>query len=153
VQDPSGILLLLGQIGGLNVGGFPMDVSSILSRLLARQYELTYQYRLLALLLLRNLSFTPLPGLFLNDDHQHATEPFEYIAERVKSRIETALSAGLKDERDSKMRRGLATCAALWAKDSSMRQSEFKLVYRAVEAELNIRTMCHVPTHTSGAHS
>ena len=28
VQDPSGILLLLGQIGGLNVGGFPMDVSS-----------------------------------------------------------------------------------------------------------------------------
>lgn len=27
LQDPAGVLLLLGQIGGLNVGGFPMDVS------------------------------------------------------------------------------------------------------------------------------
>ena len=27
VQDSAGVLLLLSQIGGLNVGGFPMDVS------------------------------------------------------------------------------------------------------------------------------
>lgn len=113
--------MLLSQIGAQGVGGFQLDVSY------AEQFSPVAdqeQHRLLTLILLKRLAFTDLPGLFLNDQYQNATSPFDVVAERTKARIETVLCAGLKDEVDSKMRRGLGTCVASWAQESSSRQSE-----------------------------
>ena len=81
-----------------------------------------HEARLLSLILLKRLSFTTLPGLFLNESHQVASAPFDVIAERTRTRIETVLCAGMKDEMDGRMRRGLGTCAAGWAQESVVRQ-------------------------------
>ncbi|WVQ68050.1 uncharacterized protein L199_006256 [Kwoniella botswanensis] len=103
VDAPAEILLLLAQIGAQGVGGFQLD------------------YRLLALILLRRLAFKPVSGLFLNSTSQHATAPFDVIRETTRGRIETVLCAGLKDEMDTRMRKGLGKCAAGWVQESSAR--------------------------------
>ncbi|WWC90695.1 uncharacterized protein L201_005632 [Kwoniella dendrophila CBS 6074] len=103
INTPAEVLLLLAQIGAQGVGGFQLD------------------QRLLAIILLRRLSFKPLPGLFLNGNSQHATAPFDVLRETTRSRIETVLCAGLKDEMDTRMRKGLGVCAAGWAQESSAR--------------------------------
>ncbi|WWC63313.1 uncharacterized protein I303_105913 [Kwoniella dejecticola CBS 10117] len=103
ISTPADILLLLAQIGAQGVGGFQLD------------------QRLLSLILLKRLAFKPLPGLFLNENSQHATAPFDVIRETTRGRIETVLCAGLKDEMDTRMRKGLGNCAATWAQESAAR--------------------------------
>nr|XP_019044705.1 hypothetical protein I302_06618 [Kwoniella bestiolae CBS 10118]OCF23635.1 hypothetical protein I302_06618 [Kwoniella bestiolae CBS 10118] len=103
VETPAEILLVLAQIGAQGVGGFQLD------------------HRLLALILLRRLAFKPISGLFLNSTSQHATAPFDVIRETTRGRIETVLCAGLKDEMDTRMRKGLGKCAAGWVQESSAR--------------------------------
>ncbi|WRT68414.1 uncharacterized protein IL334_005390 [Kwoniella shivajii] len=103
IDRPAEVLLLLAQIGAQGVGGFQLD------------------HRLLTLILLKRLAFKPVPGLFLNSTAQHATAPFDVIRETTRGRIETVLCAGLKDEMDTRMRKGLGSCAAGWAQESSIR--------------------------------
>ncbi|WWC71553.1 uncharacterized protein I206_105511 [Kwoniella pini CBS 10737] len=103
IDTPAEVLLLLSQIGAQGVGGFQLD------------------HRLLTLILLKRLAFKPLPGLFLNENSQHATAPFDVIRETTRGRIETVLCAGLKDEMDTRMRKGLGNCAAAWAQESAAR--------------------------------
>ncbi|KAK8854777.1 hypothetical protein IAR55_003516 [Kwoniella newhampshirensis] len=103
LEQPAEVLLLLAQVGAQGVGGFQLD------------------HRLLALILLKRLAFIPLPGLFLNAQAQNATAPFDVIRELTRGRIETVLCAGLKDEVDVRMRKGLGACAAAWAQESSIR--------------------------------
>nr|XP_019011486.1 uncharacterized protein I206_03586 [Kwoniella pini CBS 10737]OCF50267.1 hypothetical protein I206_03586 [Kwoniella pini CBS 10737] len=96
IDTPAEVLLLLSQIGAQG-------------------------HRLLTLILLKRLAFKPLPGLFLNENSQHATAPFDVIRETTRGRIETVLCAGLKDEMDTRMRKGLGNCAAAWAQESAAR--------------------------------
>ncbi|WWD19077.1 hypothetical protein CI109_103535 [Kwoniella shandongensis] len=103
IEQPAEVLLLLAQIGAQGVGGFQLD------------------HRLLTLILLKRLAFKPLPGLFLNAQAQHATAPFDVVREVTRGRIETVLCAGLKDEMDVRMRKGLGVCAASWAQESAIR--------------------------------
>ncbi|WVR00016.1 hypothetical protein IAU59_007158 [Kwoniella sp. CBS 9459] len=103
VEQPAEIMLVLAQIGAQGVGGFQLD------------------HRLLSLILLKRLAFKALPGLFLNSTSQLATAPFDIVRETTRTRIETVLTAGLKDEMDVRMRKGLGNCAAGWAQESSKR--------------------------------
>ncbi|KAK4688592.1 hypothetical protein P7C73_g1524, partial [Tremellales sp. Uapishka_1] len=98
------ILLLLAQIGAQGVGGFQLD------------------HRLLSLILLKRLAFRELPGLFLNESTPIPTAPFDTVRETMRSRIEKVLCAGLADEMDVRMRKGLGSCAAGWAQESALRQ-------------------------------
>ncbi|ORX38501.1 armadillo-type protein [Kockovaella imperatae] len=104
VEGPGDVLLVLAQIGSLGVGGFQLDE------------------RLLSCILLCRMAFTNLPGLFLNDHHQNVCSPFDTIAERTKTRIENVLCAGLRDEMNVRMRKGLGNCTGKWAAESSLRQ-------------------------------
>ncbi|WVR07497.1 hypothetical protein IAU60_004539 [Kwoniella sp. DSM 27419] len=103
IDQTSEVLLLLAQIGAQGVGGFQLD------------------QRLLSLILLKRIAFKPLPGLFLNAQSQIASAPFDTVRETTRGRIETVLCAGLKDEMDVRMRKGLGNCAAGWAEESARR--------------------------------
>ncbi|ODN78077.1 hypothetical protein L198_07996 [Cryptococcus wingfieldii CBS 7118] len=104
VEQPAEVLLLLAQIGALAVGGFQLDE------------------RFLSLILLKSLAFKPLPGLYLNSQHQLPSAPFDVIRETTRGRIETVLCAGLKDELDPRIRKGLGMCSASWAEESHKRK-------------------------------
>ncbi|WVN85920.1 uncharacterized protein L203_101073 [Cryptococcus depauperatus CBS 7841] len=104
LAQPGDVLLVLAQIGAQGVGGFQLD------------------HRLLTLLLLNRIAFRPLSGLFLNAQHQNPTAPYDVIRETTRSRIETVICTGLKDEMDTKMRKGLGVCAANWAQECGARQ-------------------------------
>ena len=62
-----------------------------------------------------------MPGLFLNERAQHASAPFDMVKETMRGRIETILCSGLKDEMNTRMRKGLGTCVAAWAEESAAR--------------------------------
>ncbi|KAI9637514.1 armadillo-type protein [Dioszegia hungarica] len=104
IAQPGDVLLLLAQIGAQGVGGFQLD------------------HRFLCLILLNRLAFRTLPGLYLNSTAGIPSSPFDVIPERTRGRIETVLCAGLKDEMNVRMRKGLGTCCAGWAEESSRRQ-------------------------------
>ncbi|ORY35556.1 armadillo-type protein [Naematelia encephala] len=106
-QQPAEVLLLLAQIGAQGVGGFQVD------------------QRFMATLLLLNLAFRPLPGLFLNQQARLASAPFDVIRELTRQRIETVLCAGLSDEMDIRMRKALGDCCAGWAEKSGVRKRPF----------------------------
>nr|GFD57812.1 hypothetical protein [Tanacetum cinerariifolium] len=74
-----------------------------------------WKQRFLTLILLKRLAFDECPGLFWNANEQHASAPFDVIAERMRDRIEVVICAGLNDEQNVRMRKGLGTCAAGWA--------------------------------------
>ncbi|WVQ74935.1 hypothetical protein IAR50_004543 [Cryptococcus sp. DSM 104548] len=104
VEQPAEVLLLLSQIGALGVGGFQLDE------------------RFLSLILLKSLAFKPLAGLYLNAQHQLPSAPFDVVRETTRGRIETVLCAGLKDELDPRIRKGVGMCSASWAEESHKRK-------------------------------
>ncbi|AFR95617.1 karyopherin/importin that interacts with the nuclear pore complex [Cryptococcus neoformans C23] len=103
VEQPAEVLLVLAQVGAQGVGGFQLD------------------HRLLALILLKRMAFKPLEGLFLNPQSQKPAAPFDVVRETTRGRIETVICAGIKDEMDVRMRKGLGACAANWAHECSIR--------------------------------
>ncbi|TXT08603.1 hypothetical protein VHUM_02731 [Vanrija humicola] len=107
VSSPAETLLLLAQVGALGVGGFQLD------------------QRLLSLILLRRLSFQEHTGLALNPADPHPTAAFDVIPEQMRARIERVLGAGLEDEMDIRLRKGLGVCVGEWVKASNQRQRPF----------------------------
>ncbi|WVQ81844.1 hypothetical protein IAT38_003971 [Cryptococcus sp. DSM 104549] len=107
VAQPAEVLLVLAQIGAQAVGGFQLD------------------HRLLSLILLKRLAFRPLQGLYLGPQSELTSAPFDVIREVTRGRIEKVLCAGLKDEMDVRMRKGLGTCTASWAQECAFRHRPF----------------------------
>ncbi|KAL1406317.1 importin subunit beta-3 [Vanrija albida] len=121
--SPAETLLLLAQIGALGVGGFQLDVSH-----LTLPGSTNPQQRLLSLILLRRLSFQEHAGLALNPADPHPTAAFDVIPEQTRTRIERVLGAGLEDEMDVRLRKGLGVCVGEWVKASNQRQRPFALL-------------------------
>lgn len=110
--------MVLALIGAQGVGGFQLDVSPF------RWAGADGQHRFLSLILLKRLAFRAMPGLFLNAQAQVATAPFDVVKEATRGRIESILYSGLRDEMNTRMRKGLGTCVAAWAEESSIRRRE-----------------------------
>lgn len=72
------------------------------------------------------MAFKPQDGLFLNPQSQHPVAPFDVIRETTRGRIETVICAGIKDEMDVRMRKGLGACAANWAHECAIRHRRFR---------------------------
>jgi hypothetical protein len=121
VKQPGEVLLVLAQIGAQGVGGYQIDVRRLFPSFIAA-WTHEKQHRFLSLILLQRLAFRDLHGLFLNEQARNTTAPFDVIAERVRVRVETVLCAGLEDETNVRMRKGLGQCCAGWAEQSAVRQ-------------------------------
>lgn len=70
------------------------------------------------------MSFTELAGLHLNATDPRPTAPFDMVNEQKRVKVEKALCAGLSDEMDPKMRKGMGQSVAEWAKESARRQRQ-----------------------------
>lgn len=104
-------LSLIGQ----GAGGYPNEIRS------------------LALVLLRRQAFKVIPGPpadAANGGGQSAagqtTTPFDLISEQAREKVEGCLIAGLENEMDAKIRKGLADVVAKWVEESAKRGREWK---------------------------